>query len=299
LRTIAKTASEEKERTKIEELGSDDVFKSEVLAKRLTILDVLEDFPSCDLSFSSYLSMLKPLSPRQYSISSSPLSGTPQPNQGHTEPLTASITFDVHDAPARSGNNRVFQGVASTYLGSRPVNSVIRCYIRPTNASFHLPTDPETPVIMVCAGTGIAPMRGFIEERAQIAKAGARKLGKALLYFGCRHHEKDFIYAEQLKEWEKMGAVEIRPAFSQQGPPDQQQYKYVQDRMWEEREQLASLFVDGAKIFVCGSASKLAKSSADVIKKIWLEKNPGKSEHDALEWLELQREDRYVSDVFD
>jgi cytochrome P450/NADPH-cytochrome P450 reductase len=299
LQSIAQTASETKERTRLEELCSDDAFKSEVLAKRMTVLDVLEDFPSCQLPLSSYLNMLKPLSPRQYSISSSPFANLPQSGQGDHAPTTASITFDVHENPARSGNGRVFQGVASTYLSSRPLNSNIRCYVRATNASFHLPKDPETPIIMVCAGTGIAPMRGFIEERAQIAKAGSRKLGKALLYFGCRHHEKDFIYADQLKEWEKMGAVEIRSAFSQVGPEGQTQYKYVHDRMWGEREELADLFKNGAKIFVCGSASKLAKSSADVCMRIWMENHPDKSKEDALEWLQQQREDRYVSDVFD
>lgn len=88
-------------------------------------------------------------------------------------------------------------------------------------------------------------------------------------------------------------------AFSQHGPEGEPQYKYVADRMWEERKELTSLFTAGAKIFVCGSASKLAKSSADVCMKIWREKHPEASEEDAFEWLQTQREDRYVSDVFD
>jgi cytochrome P450/NADPH-cytochrome P450 reductase len=299
LQAVARTAAGEEERKQLEQLCTEDSFKSEILAKRMSVLDILEDFPSCELPFASYLDMLKPLAPRQYSISSSPLATIPHVEKGEKTPIIASITFDVHTAPARSGNGRVFRGVASSYLAGRAPNSKIRCFVRATNASFHLPKDPETSVIMICAGTGLAPMRGFIEERAQIAQAGSRKLGKALLYFGCRHNEKDFIYAEQLKEWEKMGAVELRTAFSQQGPAGQHQYKYVHDRMWDEREELADLFKGGAKMFVCGSASKLAKSSADVCMKIWREKHPGSTEDDAFEWLQQQREDRYVSDVFD
>jgi cytochrome P450/NADPH-cytochrome P450 reductase len=243
--------------------------------------------------------MLKPLSPRQYSISSSPLAAAQfDTTKSHTQQtMIASITYDVHDTSAWSGNGRIFKGVASTYLSVCEPGARIRCFVRPTNAAFHLPPDPETPIIMIAAGTGIAPMRGFIQERAAIASGGQQKLGPAILYFGCRHHEKDFIYAEELKQWEKDKVVSVRPAFSKIGPTGS--VKYVPERMWDEREEIAKLFLDGAKIFVCGSASKLAKSTAEICKKIWLEKNPGKSDEDANEWLDKQKEDRYVSDVFE
>jgi len=299
LQILANSTSAAEDRMALERFSSDEIFKSEILDKRISILDILEDFPSCDMPFATYLDMLRPLSPRQFSISSSPVATTTTLDSSYGGTVIASITFDVHEAPARSGNGRVFQGVASTYLATRSINSKLRCFVRATNTAFRLPADPETPIVMISAGTGIAPMRGFIQERAEIAKAGVKKLGKALLYFGCRDYEKDFLYADQLREWEKMGAVETRPCFSKRGPVGQHQYKHVPDRMWEERAELVSLFRDGAKIFVCGSASKLAKSSADVSKKIWLEGHPGKSEEDAFEWLQRMREDRYVSDIFD
>jgi cytochrome P450/NADPH-cytochrome P450 reductase len=299
LQTIARTASVEEDGKALERLSFDEVFDSEVLAKRISVLDILEDFPACKLSFAEYLDMVKPLSPRQYSISSSPLASDPHPKHGHHGPINASITFDVHKAPARSGNGRNFEGVASTYLATRPVNSKLRCFVRATNASFHLPKNQETPVIMISAGTGIAPMRGYIEERAALAEASSRKLGKAILYFGCRDHERDYIYGEQLKQWEQLGAVDVRPTFSQRGPEEARQHRYVHERIWDEREELASLFHEGAKIFVCGSASKLAKSAASVLEKVWLERHPGKSDKEAFEWLQAQREERYVSDVFD
>ena len=295
LQIVAKTASNEGERKILQDLSSDNKYKEEVLAKRFSILDILEDFTSCNLDFAAYLDMLKPLAPRQYSISSSPLAKAFQHGMG-SQPMTLTVTYDVHEAPARSGHDRVFRGVASTYLARSLTGSKLRCFVRRTNAAFHLPSNTETPIIMIAAGTGLAPMRGFIQERACLAEAGSKKLGKALLYFGCRDAEKDFIYADELKKWEEAGVVEVRPAFSRHGPEGH--YKYVPDRLWAEREELARLFMDGAKIFLCGSASKLAKSSNEVVQKIWLEKHPGKTEQDAFDWLQRQREERYVSDVF-
>jgi len=298
IEALAKATPEDR-RTELSRIASEGVYQSEILPKRYSILDLLEDHPACELSFAAYIDMLKPLSPRQYSISSSPLAAA-QFNiaKSHAQQTTlASITYDVHDTPAWSGNGRIFKGVASTYLSACEPGARIRCFVRPTNAAFHLPPDPETPIIMIAAGTGIAPMRGFIQERAAIASGGQQKLGPAILYFGCRHHEKDFIYAEELKQWEKDKVVSVRPAFSKTGPPGSA--KYVPERIWDEREEIAKLFLDGAKIFVCGSASKLAKSTAEICKKIWLEKNPGKSDEDANEWLDKQKEDRYVSDVFE
>lgn len=296
---IAATNTDQKEREKLQNLASDDIkFQSEVLAKRVSVLDVLEDYPHCSLSFGTFLDWMKPLSPRQYSISSSPLACKDKLGDEDSK-LTASITYDVHQAPALSGHDRTFEGVASTFMAARAVGDKIRCCIRPTNLAFHLPTDLETPVIMICAGSGIAPMRGFCQERAEMLKANPnRGLGKAVLYFGCRHSEGDYIYADELAEWEKLGAVEIRPVFSRSGP-GHEQFPHVPDRLWAEREEVAALFRSGAKILLCGSAAKLGKSTSDVCKKIWLEHHPGQSDADATEWLDRIKEERYVSDVFE
>jgi cytochrome P450/NADPH-cytochrome P450 reductase len=201
----------------------------------------------------------------------------------------------VHKEKAWSGHGE-FLGVASTYLSRQESGDRVRCFMRPTNVNFHLPLNPLTPIIMVCAGTGLAPMRGFIQERATIKAARKGDLGPALLYFGCRHHEKDYIYADELKQWEKEGVVSLRTCFSKMGLEGAS--KYVPDRMWEEREELAALFREGAKVFVCGSAKKLAKSAAEACKKIYKEKT-GKSDTEAQEWLDKVKEDRYVSDVFE
>ncbi|KAI0444421.1 cytochrome P450 [Xylaria telfairii] len=296
IEAIANTA-EGSEQHKLQGLvSSEDVFKNEVIDKRMSVLDILEDYPSARLSFAAYLDMLRPLAPRRYSISSSPLATLPD------KPVRASLTYDVHLASALSGNGRLFEGVASTYLASRTLGSRIPCSVRRSNTGFHLPKDPSMPIIMVAAGTGLAPMRGFIQQRAYIAANNRGILGAALLYFGCRDFEKDFLYADELREWESLGAVQVRPAFSRHGPPRSQgeaEYKYTHERMWEERDEIRDLFRKGAKIFVCGSASKLAKSTNEVTKRIWRAAYPDKSEQDSQDWLDSIREVRYVSDVFD
>ena len=214
-------------------------------------------------------------------------------------PMVASVTYDVLEAPALSGHGRRYHGTATTYMALCEPGNQIRCWVRETNANFHLPTDLETPIIMICAGSGLAPMRAFIQSRAAVAEAEARKLGPAVLYFGCRDFEKDYIYKDELEKWHKDGIVSVRPAFSRRGPPDaKQNFKYAPDRIWAERDEVAKLFRDGAKIFVCGSASKLAKSTGEVCQKIWLERNPGKTEKDSIEWLQEVKQDRFVSDVF-
>ncbi|KAI0389115.1 hypothetical protein F5Y17DRAFT_450227 [Xylariaceae sp. FL0594] len=213
----------------------------------------------------------------------------------------------------------MFQGVASTYLATRVPGSRVRCFVRRSQTGFHLPHDGSVPIIMVAAGTGLAPMRGFVQQRACIAAAAQEqqqittdtapesaskpKLGPALLYFGCRDHASDYLYAEELHSWEKLGVVQVRPAFSRRGPDGgeggQTFHRYTHERMWAEREEIRDLFKRGAKIFVCGSASKLARSTNEVVKRIWKEGFPGKTDEEAQAWLDSIREVRYVTDVFD
>lgn len=313
-----KTVGDTDEQKHLEKMvSSDESFKSEILSKRKSVIDILEDFPSAQLPLPAYLDMLKPLAPRQYSISSSPLGSVRDRDHQHSDlesegsRYIASITYDVHGAPAHSGNGRVFEGVCSTYLANHAVGSKIRCYVRRTNGGFHLPADPAVPIIMIGAGTGLAPFRGFIQERACLANAarsGAhaekeQNFGPALMYFGCRDAEKDYIYREELEQWEAQGVVQMRPAFSRSARADEDSspsWRYVHQRMWEEREELSQVFRDGGKIYVCGSASKLAKSAMNCVVDIWMERHPGATREEALAWLQETKDRvRYVSDVFD
>ena len=190
-----------------------------------------------------------------------------------------------------------FHGVASTYLADLPVGGKAHAYVRATNVQFRLPVDPAMPIIMICAGTGLAPMRAFMQERAAIAHAQPNlTMGKALLYFGCRDPEKDYICAAELEAWEASGFVSLRPCFSHH-PGMSGGFKYVGKRLESDKEEIVSLFKNGAKIFLCGSASKLAKSVNEVLERIVMEYRDIGSE-EARAWLAKQKADRYVSDVF-
>ncbi|VBB72550.1 Putative bifunctional cytchrome P450 E-class, group I:NADPH-P450 reductase [Podospora comata] len=301
------------EADKLRVLASDEEYPTSVLAKRFSVLDLLEDFPSCKLSFASYLDMLSPLSPRQYSISSSPLAQKPLPDQGsgwsseegvdlEKASLTATLTYDVYNSPLMSHpETKSFNGVSSSYLASLQPGSRLRCFVRKTNAPFRLPSDPATPVVMVAAGTGIAPMRAFLQERAAVAGArgGYHKsgLGPAVLYYGCRDSEEDYLYKEELGQWEKEGVVRIRAAFSRRAG-EGGRTGHVDELIWEDREELKGLIKQGAKILVCGSAGRLGRSTAEVCLRIYEDEFPDRGREGAEEWIGKMKEERYVSDVF-
>lgn len=274
----------------ISKLKNDDIYQTH-LKKRYSILDILEEY-SIKPPFAIYISMLQPLTPRQYSISSSPLHPSNRSSSSDRAEL-ATITYDVVSAPAWSRHG-LYHGVSSTFLASRQPGDRISCFIRKTKTAFRLPANDSTPVIMIAAGTGIAPMRAFIQERAAILDAGVRKLGPAVLFFGCRNKDADDLYKEELGEWEAKGVVQVKPAFSR----DAVEPKHVQNVIWENRDLLGELFRAGGKILLCGSAARLGKSAAEVCKKIYRERT-GCGEQEADEWLERQKEDRYVSDLFD
>ncbi|KAK0618291.1 cytochrome P450 [Bombardia bombarda] len=302
-------------------LASDALYTNEILNKRFSILDLLEDFPSCALSFAAYLDMLSPLSPRQYSISSSPLAQAAVPasstrfssssTANHpseditTSPktsLTATLTYDVYQSPSYSHPaTTTFHGVASSYLASLLPGARLRCFVRRTSVPFRLPVDPKTPVIMVAAGTGIAPMRAFIQDRAAIAAArpgGAEAvLGPAVLYYGCRDYEEDYLYREELKGWEGVGVVKVRVACSKRAE-EGEEVGHVDQLLWRDREELRGLFDAGARILVCGSAARLGRSTAEVCLGVYMEAHPEKDRAEAEAWLLAQKEDRYVGDLF-
>lgn len=266
-----------------------DVTYQKLLERRFSIIDVLEEVAMLRIPFGVYIDLLPPLSPRVYSISSSPLA----PENSIKGSRIVSVTFDVFEAPATSGHG-TFHGVASSYLATRNPGDTISCLIRAPTGSFRLPHDMETPVVMLAAGTGIAPMRGFIQERAVLQRAG-HKLGPAILLFGCRNADNDFVYRSDLTEWEKEGVVEVVTCFSK--PGGSQKGQHVDDVMYEHRERLWEMFNNGAKFYTCGSAGRLGRSSAEMWRRIYVEKT-GKSDADAHDWMDQIKKDRYLSDVY-
>ncbi|KAH7349219.1 cytochrome P450 [Pyrenochaeta sp. MPI-SDFR-AT-0127] len=133
-------------------------FVDEISAKRISVLDLLERFPNIDPSFATFLSMMLPMRVRQYSISSSPMEIS-----NH-----ATVTYSILHEPSFSGQG-LYQGVASSYLSSLSEGDTVQIAVHKAHTGFNLPTEPEiTPIICVAAGTGIAPFRGFMQERAAI-----------------------------------------------------------------------------------------------------------------------------------
>lgn len=217
LRLLADLAKDLPESLKaIQALSS--TYAEKVIEPRVSVLDILEAHPDINVTLDQFLHMLPAMRVRQYSISSSPLSN----------PTHVTLTVSIIEAPARSGKKEPFQGVSSTYLASLSTGDKVTVAVRPSNVAFHPPSDPTVPLVMFCAGSGLAPMRGFLQERALQKQAG-REVAKNLLFFGCRAPGEDFLYSDSdLKEWAELGIVDIRPAFSR-ASDSSEGCKYVQE----------------------------------------------------------------------
>jgi cytochrome P450/NADPH-cytochrome P450 reductase len=150
---LVAATTDPQQKSELERLSQGEAFENELLHKRASVIDVLCRYPACKLSFGEYIDMLQPLKPRQYSIASSPLA---------TAPDTVTIIYDVLDTPSKFDKDHQFHGVASSYLRQLPVGGKIHCYIKSTSTSFHLPTKSETPIVMICAGTGCKCRQIFV-----------------------------------------------------------------------------------------------------------------------------------------
>src|SRR5262249_30308681 len=155
---------------------------------------------------------------------------------------------------------------------------------RSSNIAFHPPRSLATPLIMICAGTGIAPFRGFVQERACRA-AGGGPLGRALLFFGCDHPDVDFLYRQEWGAWEEQGAGAGGSAFSAL----RTEVKSVQQRLWQDRADVAELFRQGARVFVCGDAQRLLPALRETAARIYQEAR-GCTPEEAGRWVaDLER----------
>ncbi len=267
----------------LERLATDDqAYKTMVMDKCVSLLDILEDFQSCELPFNLFLEMLPPLRPRYYSISSSPSVGD----------RILSVTVGVLNSPARCGTGN-FLGACSNYLARSTRGTQIYAFIR-QNAAFHLPESHATPLIMVGPGTGLAAFRGFLQERG-VQHGQGQKLGPAILFYGCRKAEEDYLYQDELEEYQKEGITELVVAFSRQDPAKK---VYVQNKMVENREKLWEMLEAGAVIYICGDAGKMAPDVRAELMSIYRDKT-GRSQDDADAWLQdLAAQNRLRLDVW-
>ncbi|MFQ1896389.1 assimilatory sulfite reductase (NADPH) flavoprotein subunit [Aeromonas veronii] len=241
------------------------------------VVDVLKRFPTA-LTAEQLVGLLRPLTPRLYSIASA---------QSEVEE-EVHLTVGVVRYPQEDGTVR--SGAASSYLADRLIeDGEVRVFVE-HNDNFRLPANPDTPVIMVGPGTGIAPFRAFMQEReAQGAE------GKNWLFFGNPHFTQDFLYQVEWQRYVKSGLLsKISLAFSR----DQANKIYVQDRLREAGQELYQWLEAGAHFYVCGDANKMAKDVQEALLDVIAE-HGHKSREEAEEYLsELRRAKRYQRDVY-
>jgi cytochrome P450/NADPH-cytochrome P450 reductase len=265
-----------------DDAASTERYRTEILSKRKSVFDLLEEHPACELPFDAYLEMLSLLAPRYYSISSSP----------SVDPSRCSVTVAVVEGPASSGRG-VYKGICSNYLAGRRASETIHATVRETKAGFRLPDEASVPIIMIGPGTGLAPFRGFLQERAA-RKAKGATLGPAMLFFGCRHPDQDFLYADELKAFAADGITELHTAFSRaEGPKT-----YVQHLVAAQKDKVWSLIEQAAIIYVCGDGGKMEPDVKAALVAIYRERT-GSDADAGQRWIDdLGTKNRYVLDVW-
>ena len=291
IEVMARYTSDLGQRSLLEALvGDDDAsqtrFRNEVLARGRSLLDLLEDYPASAMPFEVFLDRLPPLRPRYYSISSSPL----------VSPEMCSITAGVLRGPARSGLGD-FSGVCSTYLESNAPNSTVFAFVREPTIAFR-PPDPQLPMIMIGAGTGLAPFRGFLQERAAQRAAGTA-IATSLLFFGCRTSSDDYLYEDELRRYEAAGVIRVDAVFSREG---NSQRRYVQDAIVQRADEVWDLIDNKhANVYVCGNANTMAPGVRTALIQVFRMNSGAGSTMgtDGNNWLAgLRAEGRFLEDIW-
>ncbi|KAI8624553.1 NADPH-cytochrome P450 reductase [Xylariaceae sp. FL1651] len=282
LGTLAAFAPDESIKAEMVKLGSDkDYFHDKISKNHYNIARTLNIVSGgkkwTNVPFSAFIEGLNKLQPRYYSISSSSL----------VQPKKISITAVVENQliPGRSDP---FKGVATNYLlalkqkqngdpnpeafgltyelmGPRTKYDGIHVPVHVRHSNFKLPSDPSKPIILIGPGTGVAPMRGFVQERAKQAESG-ENVGKTILFFGCRKSNEDFLYESEWEEYKKVlgDKFELVTAFSREGPKK----VYVQHRLKERAKEINELLQQKAYLYVCGDAANMAREVNTVLGQI-------------------------------
>ena len=242
-----------------------------------TPLDAIVARYPAAITAEQLLTLLRPLTPRLYSIASAP------EEVGEEVHLTVGVLHYEHDGKA-------YSGAASGYLGERlPEDGAARVFVEP-NPNFRLPDDPQAAIIMIGNGTGIAPFRAFMQ-----ARVAREALGKNWLVFGNPHFTEDFLYQTEWQGWQKDGFLHrYNLAWSR----DQAEKVYVQDKLREEAASVWQWLKDGAYVYVCGDAARMAKDVERALLDI-IAGEGGMDADAAADYLdELRQARRYQRDVY-
>ncbi|MED4205024.1 assimilatory sulfite reductase (NADPH) flavoprotein subunit [Neobacillus mesonae] len=241
------------------------------------LLDLVRDFGPWGETAQEFVSVLRKIPPRLYSIASSI---TANPDEVHL--TIGAVRYEAHE--------RKRNGVCSILTAERlQPGDTLPIFIQ-QNENFKLPQDPDAPIIMVGPGTGVAPFRSFMQEREEI---GAE--GKSWLFFGDQHFVTDFLYQIEWQKWLKNGVLtKMDVAFSR----DQEEKVYVQHRLVEHSKEIFEWLEAGSYFYVCGDEKNMAHDVHNTLLKI-IEKEGGISPEQAVEYLSnLQQQKRYQRDVY-
>jgi sulfite reductase (NADPH) flavoprotein alpha-component len=239
-------------------------------------IDLFVRYPGAVATPEALVALLPRLAPRVYSIASS-LKAHP----GEVHLTVAVVKYTSHD--------RARVGIGSTFLAERAGSEPVGVYVQ-RNTRFRLPSDPKTPIVMIGPGTGIAPFRAFLEERRALGNAGP-----AWLFFGDRRAATDFLYRDELQQFRKDGVLtRLDLAFSR----DQAEKIYVQQRMVENAAELWRWIQDGAHLYVCGDASRMAKDVHAALKTIVARQGRLSEAQATIEVDQLAVNGRYARDVY-
>jgi len=287
------------------------MYQKWVLDESRTIYQILEDLPELkNIPIDHLVELLPRLQPRYYSIASSPKG----------KRMVDSVEVENKDSVAicailvkyETGSGRTNTGVATGYMKNKIPSQTedvpspkVPCFIR--RSQFKLPFKQSTPIIMIGPGTGIAPFRGFLQERhfkrteaKEINKKNGKEnapcgIGDCILFTGCRNRAVDYVYDDELEEFKNNGTLsQLFVAFSR----DQEEKIYVQHLLAKEGELVWKVIQDGGHIYVCGDAKNMARDVQDVILNIISEykKVPKSSAQDYLK--SMRNKGKYQEDVW-
>lgn len=252
------------------------IVKQDIPETKISLLDLLKIYPVNNASqFEEVIGILEPITPRLYSISSSP-----QAHSGEVHVTVARDNFKM--------NGEVKQGLCSNFLAELPIDTALEFYVHKNN-QFRLPA-PDKDVIMIGPGTGIAPFRSFVAERDA---AGAT--GRNWLFFGDQHFTSDFLYQTEIQNWMQTGVLtKVNVAFSR----DQASKIYVQHKMLENSAAFYEWLQNGAYVYICGAKEPMSVDVEYTILQI-IERFGQKTSIQAIEYLNtLKEEGRFLKDVY-
>ena len=241
------------------------------------LLDFVRDFGTWGESAQEFVSILRKIPHRLYSIASSL---TANPDEVHL--TIGAVRYEAH------GRKR--KGVCSIFAAERLApGDTVQVFVQ-KNDNFKLPDNPDAPIIMVGPGTGVAPFRSFMQEREE-----TRAEGKTWMFFGDQHFRTDFLYQTEWLKWLNTGVLtKMDVAFSR----DQAEKVYVQHRMLEHSKELFAWIKDGAYVYICGDEKHMARDVHNALVDI-IEKEGGMSREKAEEYLaNMQQQKRYQRDVY-